>query len=79
MRTARPRPRADTLGHTLHPLIGRRVEDVASGRTGTLRAVVNTPTRTPIGTRTVRLAYLLPDGGGVEWTTDPDNLREITA
>ena len=76
--TARPQPRAETFGHISHPLIGRRVEDVASGRVGTLRAVVDTSVPTHTGSRVVRLAYLLPAGGGVEWTAAPSNLREVT-
>ncbi|WP_042424497.1 hypothetical protein [Streptacidiphilus anmyonensis] len=64
-----------SFGHHRHPLLGRTVEDTATGRTGTLRAVMDTQLIGNHGTRTVKLAYVLPPGGGVEWTTEPGNIK----
>ncbi len=68
---------ADPYGHEKHPLLGRAVEDLASGQCGTLRAVVITEVPTHSGRHAkVRLAYIAPPGGGLEWTTSPANIRE---
>ncbi|MHA6757125.1 hypothetical protein [Streptacidiphilus sp. PAMC 29251] len=69
---------ADGWGHRQHPLLGRQVEDVATGKLGTLRAVVDTDVPTHTGRpRTVTLAFVAPHGGGQEWTTSPTNVREV--
>ncbi|GAB2881715.1 hypothetical protein [Streptomyces mayteni] len=51
------------LGHVSHPLIGQRVVDTATGRTGTLRAICPESDDAP------PVAWLSPPGGGREWTT----------
>ncbi|AJE43910.1 hypothetical protein [Streptomyces nodosus] len=56
--------------HYEHPWIGRDVEDTATGRRGTLRAIA------PDGDRPRPVAWLLPSGGGKEWTTDPEVLAD---
>lgn len=57
------------LLHRDHPWIGRNVEDTATGRRGTLRAIAPDSTKPrPL------VAWLLPEGGGIEWTTDPGSL-----
>ncbi|MFD4376804.1 hypothetical protein [Streptomyces sp. NPDC058486] len=56
--------RADSLLHHLHPWLGRDVEDTATSRRGILRAV------TPEGDDPCPRAWLLPAGGGTEWTTE---------
>ncbi|MCI0385998.1 hypothetical protein [Streptomyces sp. CNQ085] len=74
------------LGHRDHPLLGRTVLDTATGRTGVLRAVCPEPDG---GTAVCAVpvfrpgsgppvAWLAPVGGGVEWTTEPDAIREVT-
>ncbi|MBZ6093454.1 hypothetical protein KVH02_34900 [Streptomyces olivaceus] len=59
---------ARSLLHREHPWIGQEVEDTATGRRGILRAVA------PDGDRPRPVAWLLPAGGGTEWTTDPRTL-----
>ncbi|MFF7558290.1 hypothetical protein ACFZA9_35960 [Streptomyces olivaceus] len=59
---------ARSLLHREHPWIGQEVEDTATGRRGILRAVA------PDGDRPRPVAWLLPAGGGMEWTTDPSTL-----
>jgi hypothetical protein len=54
--------------HRDHPWLGRTVEDTTTGRRGILRAIA------PDGDRPQPVAWLLPEGGGTEWTTDPDAL-----
>ncbi|ULR48400.1 hypothetical protein [Streptomyces deccanensis] len=51
------------LQHRDHPWLGRMVEDTATGRRGRLRAVA------PDGEEPTPVAWLLPEGGGREWTT----------
>jgi hypothetical protein len=63
------------LGHFDHPLIGKTVEDATTGRAGTLRAVMETTLITGHGRRVECLAYVLPPGGGLEWTTSPSNIK----
>ncbi|WP_435059574.1 hypothetical protein [Streptomyces sp. bgisy060] len=58
-----------SLLHQDHPWIGREVEDTATGRRGTLRAIAPDD-----GVRPRLMAWLQPPGGGIEWTTDPDAL-----
>jgi hypothetical protein len=71
---------ADGWGHRSHALVGRQVEDVATGKIGMLRAVVDTDVPTHTGLpRRVTLAFLAPPGGGLEWTTSPTNVREVPA
>ncbi|WP_106409697.1 hypothetical protein [Streptomyces odonnellii] len=55
-----------SLLHRNHPWIGRDVEDTATGRRGTLRAIA----RDDDEPRPV--AWLLPPGGGAEWATEPN-------
>lgn len=57
-----------SLLHRDHPWIGRNVEDTATGRRGILRAIA------PDGNKPGPVAWLLPEGGGTEWTTDPGSL-----
>lgn len=60
----------ETLQHRSHEWLGRVVEDTATGRTGTLRAIApDTDNPRP-------LAWLAPVGGGREWTTAPAALAE---
>lgn len=54
--------------HDDHPWLGREVEDTKTGRRGTLRAIA------PEGTKARPVAWLIPSGGGMEWTTDPTAL-----
>ncbi|WP_433407022.1 hypothetical protein [Streptomyces sp. CA-146814] len=56
------------LLHQDHPWLGRSVEDTVRQRRGTLRAIA------PDVDKPGLLAWLLPVGGGVEWTTAPDAL-----
>ncbi|MEU7178845.1 MULTISPECIES: hypothetical protein [Streptomyces] len=69
------------LGHQSHPLIGRLVVDHAhDDRVGVLRAiapdskdnryglVIMVPNAPPV-------AWLAPEGGGLEWTTSPDAIE----
>ncbi|MFE3601383.1 hypothetical protein [Streptomyces sp. NPDC059142] len=51
--------------HRDHPWLGREVEDTATGRRGTLRAIA------PEGNSPHPVAWLIASGGGTEWTTDP--------
>ncbi|WP_432141302.1 hypothetical protein [Streptomyces sp. bgisy084] len=65
------------LGHVDHPLLGHRVVDHAHGdRVGVLRALAPEVKGNNLGpvlsvpdTRPV--AWLAPETGGLEWTTDP--------
>ncbi|MGP3968936.1 hypothetical protein [Streptomyces sp. 6N223] len=62
------------LLHEAHPLLGRLVLDTSSGRIGVLRAVV----RDDASRRAARRrAWLRPEGGGVEWATDPEAITEL--
>ncbi|MFE7780606.1 hypothetical protein [Streptomyces nigrescens] len=76
-RTPNTNTRPLGLGHFEHPLLGRLVVDHASGgRVGVLRAIapdvdnrdaepeLKVPDTPPV-------AWLAPEGGGLEWTTDP--------
>ncbi|CUW33441.1 MULTISPECIES: hypothetical protein [Streptomyces] len=54
-----------SLLHRDHRWLGREVEDIATGRRGTLRAIA------PDGDKPRPVAWLIPPGGGTEWTTDP--------
>ncbi|MFW6690877.1 hypothetical protein [Streptomyces sp. MAR4 CNX-425] len=74
------------LGHERHPLLGKLVLDRTSGRTGVLRAICPEPeTRSawsapaPRQTAGPRMAWLVPVGGGVEWTTAPEAIEEARA
>ncbi|WP_181788956.1 hypothetical protein [Streptomyces phytophilus] len=74
------------LGHERHPLLGKLVLDRTSGRTGVLRAICPEPEThrvwsTPVLRQVAgpRMAWLVPVGGGVEWTTTPDAIEEATA
>jgi hypothetical protein len=73
--------RALGLGHWSHPLLGQRVIDHPHGdRVGVLRAlapdvqggsldpVLKVPDTPPV-------AWLSPEGGGVEWTTALDTIE----
>ncbi len=72
------------LGHREHPLLGRTVVDTATGRTGILRAVCPEPDccrawadPVPRPGSDPPVAWLAPVGGGVEWTTALDAVREV--
>ncbi|MEV6008590.1 hypothetical protein AB0M29_17465 [Streptomyces sp. NPDC051976] len=56
---------------------GTKVLDIATGRVGILRAYMDPgdPYGWCVQGRTGDLAYIRPCGGGVEWTTDPDQLE----
>ncbi|OKJ19409.1 hypothetical protein AMK23_34570 [Streptomyces sp. CB02130] len=56
------------LLHRDHPWLGRSVEDTRTQRRGMLRAIA------PDGDKPTPVAWLLPVGGGMEWTTAPENL-----
>ncbi|MDJ0340493.1 hypothetical protein QMK19_10775 [Streptomyces sp. H10-C2] len=62
------------------PPRGTVVRDLATGRIGTLRAVMDPGD--PYGNHpehcTGCLADLLPLGGGREWTTEPDQVITLT-
>ncbi|MGW7576161.1 hypothetical protein [Streptomyces sp. NPDC054765] len=81
MTTPTPAAHPLGLGHRSHPLLGRRVIDHAhDDRIGVLRAIAPeaksvTPDpvlRVPAGPA---VAWLSPEGGGVEWTTTPDAIE----
>lgn len=59
------------LGHRSHRWLGRTVTDSVTGRRGVLRAM--TPDDATHGRM---VAWLAPEGGGVEWTTDPSALHD---
>ena len=58
--------------------VGQLVRDTETGRVGELMAVTDytdASQPTHIRPRVVqRLAFLRPDGGGVEWTTSPNSI-----
>lgn len=56
------------LLHCDHKWLGREVEDTETGRRGILRAIA------PDVDRPRPVAWLMPQGGGMEWTTDPGAL-----
>jgi hypothetical protein len=58
------------LFHSDYPWLGRDVEDTVTGRRGTLRAIA------PDVDKPHPVAWLLPPGGGTEWTTDPRALTD---
>ncbi|MGA5270165.1 hypothetical protein [Streptomyces lydicamycinicus] len=71
------------LGHVEHPLLGHLVVDHAHGdRRGILRAlapdvkgnnlapVLRVPDTPPV-------AWLAPEAGGLEWTTDPSAIEAV--
>lgn len=58
-----------------HPLLRRPVRDIASGTEGTLMAVLVENTAGPEGPdRWAEIAYIRPDGGGVELPTAVANI-----
>ncbi|MFD4392621.1 hypothetical protein [Streptomyces sp. NPDC058495] len=59
-----------SLLHCPHRWLGRDVEDTMTGRRGILRAVA------PEGDDPSPKAWLLPAGGGTEWTTDVSALAD---
>ncbi|WP_243762187.1 hypothetical protein [Streptomyces sp. Tu 3180] len=59
--------------HERHRLLGRLVRDTVSGRTGVLRAVA------PDGDAPKPVAWLIPRGGGIEWTTPLRAIEPVTA
>ncbi|MGW7572613.1 hypothetical protein [Streptomyces sp. NPDC054765] len=75
--------RALGLGHLSHPLLGRRVIDRAHGdRIGVFRALAPDVKAPRVGPAlrvpdTPPVAWLAPEGGGVEWTTTPDALEAV--
>ncbi|MFF8369281.1 hypothetical protein ACF05W_10610 [Streptomyces lydicus] len=79
--TARPRDLG--LGHIEHPLLNRLVVDHAhDDRIGVLRALAPDSKDNTFGLvlmvpNTPPVAWLRPEGGGQEWTTDPDAIEAI--
>ncbi|MFE1348501.1 hypothetical protein [Streptomyces sp. NPDC058757] len=63
------RPDRSFLHHP-HPWLGCEVEDTTTGRRGILRAIA------PEDDAPYPKAWLLPAGGGTEWTTDVSALAE---
>ncbi|MFI6723686.1 hypothetical protein [Streptomyces atratus] len=69
------------LGHWSHPLLGCLVIDHAhDDRTGILRGLAPDVKKTNIGPslsipNTPPVAWLAPEKGGVEWTTDPASIE----
>ncbi|CAL9334044.1 hypothetical protein SUDANB146_06374 [Streptomyces sp. enrichment culture] len=59
--------------HTRHRLIGHLVYDTVSARSGVLRAVA------PDGDAPKPVAWLIPVGGGIEWTTPVRAIEPVTA
>lgn len=57
--------------HEPHRLIGRLVRDTLSGRIGLLRAIA------PDGDAPEPAAWLIPEGGGTEWTTPPQSIEPV--
>ncbi|MEV5950381.1 hypothetical protein [Streptomyces sp. NPDC051993] len=58
------------LMHRHHPLLGQRVVDHVHGdRHGILRAIA------PDVDHPRHVAWIFPEGGGVEWTTNPDRIE----
>ncbi|MFE6778909.1 hypothetical protein [Streptomyces sp. NPDC057702] len=53
--------------------IGDAVEDLATGRTGVLTDAG--PYTSPTTRRTTFLVFIRPERGGVEWTTEPEQVR----
>ncbi|MFD3809150.1 hypothetical protein ACFWTC_37700 [Streptomyces sp. NPDC058619] len=66
-------------GHEDHPLLGRRVRDIASGTEGKLMAVVREEVATHSGPRWTRRAYIRPEAGGRELTTAVGNIQPLEA
>ncbi|MFI9078959.1 hypothetical protein ACIGW8_21205 [Streptomyces sioyaensis] len=81
MTTHLPAAQSLGLGHRSHPLLGRRVIDHAhDDRIGILRALApeakgDTPGPVLSVPATPPVAWLAPEGGGVEWTTAPDAIE----
>ncbi|MFD5415780.1 hypothetical protein [Streptomyces nojiriensis] len=67
------------LGHEEHPLLGRRVRDIASGTEGKLMAVVREEVATHTGPRWTRRAYIRPQAGGRELPTALANIEPLEA
>ncbi|MFD5891703.1 hypothetical protein ACFWHQ_37875 [Streptomyces sp. NPDC060334] len=63
------------FGHEEHPLLGRRVRDIASGTEGELMAVVLEDVSTHRGPCWTRRAYIRPAGGGTELPTAIGNIE----
>ncbi|MGW5936968.1 hypothetical protein ACWIG3_31400 [Streptomyces celluloflavus] len=82
--TTRPPMQPLGLGHLNHPLLGHRVIDHAhADRIGILRAIApdakaNTPSLNIGIPDTPPVAWLGPETGGLEWTTDPDAIEAAT-
>lgn len=81
MTTHTPAAQPLGLGHRSHPLLGRRVIDRAHGdRIGILRAIApetkdDNPGLALRVPATPPVAWLAPEGGGVEWTTALDAIE----
>ncbi|MFI8194117.1 hypothetical protein ACIF8T_36165 [Streptomyces sp. NPDC085946] len=59
--------------HDRHRLLGHLASGTVSGRTGVLRGVA------PEGDAPKPVAWLLPAGGGIEWTTPIRAIEPVTA
>ncbi|MFJ5593218.1 hypothetical protein ACIQCG_26140 [Streptomyces noursei] len=72
------------LGHWEHPLLGRLVVDHAHGdRQGVFRALAPEVKDNDLGPvlkipHTPPVAWLAPENGGLEWTTDLDAIEAAT-
>ncbi|CAM5651550.1 hypothetical protein [Streptomyces griseomycini] len=63
---------AMSMLHDRHRLIGRLVRGTVSGRTGVPRAVATD------GDTPKPVAWLIPEGGGTEWTTPLRAIEPVT-
>ncbi|MFJ3206200.1 hypothetical protein [Streptomyces sp. NPDC086989] len=64
------------FGHEEHPLLGRRVRDLASGTEAELMAVVAEEIP-DTGRRWARRAYIRPEAGGRELPTAVGNIEPL--
>ncbi|MGW4149292.1 hypothetical protein [Streptomyces albogriseolus] len=62
---------ATSMLHQRHRLIGRLVRDTLSRQIGVLRAIA------PDGDAPEPVAWLIPEGGGTEWTTTPRSIEPV--
>ncbi|GHI06738.1 hypothetical protein AQI88_30240 [Streptomyces cellostaticus] len=70
-----------SLMHRSHPWLGRVVTDPVTGRRGILRAIAPEPDGLQLVpsralTKKPPVAWLQPEGGGVEWATSPSALSD---
>lgn len=65
------------FGHEQHPLLGRKVRDLASGTEGELMAVVREEVAAHTGRSWTRRAYIRPEAGGRELPTAVGNIEPL--